>query len=347
MILFAALLAAAAVVNGCGGRPERDAQPQAVEAPPTGPSAAEIDAALAAASEYFEQGQLTAAEAILVRLIDHVPGEGRARELYALVLLSRASDASRRRDETAARHFYARAYEQYVALLDIEPDHARFHVSAGEVAQMADRDDDAFHHYQRAAALSPNDPRALFLLAQVHIQRGEHAAAERLLQRAVGLDRDDSAARASLAGALAELGRYDEALAQIAEARSLQPGEPLFRVIEASIHRRWGDHRRGLDLLLPLSERERAQMMVAAEIAALHTAADDHMKAAEAWSLAYRRNPLHPQAYLAATRAGESLLLAGEREQAGMWLQQARSAAPNAPEVKALERAIAEAPPRD
>jgi len=78
-------------------------------------------------------------------------------------------------------------------------------------------------------------------------------------------------------------------------------------------------------------------------IAAAYTAMNEHLKAAQAWEHCVKTDPMNPRVWLWQVHAGDSLLKAGEREQAYLWLQQAKLAAPNASEVKALEAAIAAA----
>lgn len=63
-------------------------------------------------------------------------------------------------------------------------------------------------------------------LAAMHFEAGRYEEAAKEFSRLVEAAPDDGSLRASLAGALGALGRYDEALAQLAEAERLTPLHP-------------------------------------------------------------------------------------------------------------------------
>jgi predicted AlkP superfamily phosphohydrolase/phosphomutase/Flp pilus assembly protein TadD len=63
-------------------------------------------------------------------------------------------------------------------------------------------------------------------VAAVLFEQGRYEEAAKAYEKLVAADPDDGAARASLAGALGALGRYDEALVQLAEAIRIEPLNP-------------------------------------------------------------------------------------------------------------------------
>lgn len=274
----------------------------------------------------------------MLRLLDRAPEEPHALELHGQLLMAKATDARDRGNHAAAATHFGEAYERYAALVQLQPSSAGLQQSAGEMAQVAGRLDDALRHYQQARDLSPEDPKPHFFTAQIHIQRGEHDQAIVALERVLALDPDEPLAHASLANVALQQERYDDALKHISEAREIRPDDFSFRVIEASIHRRMGQPRHALELLIVLSPRERSAWFVAEELAAGHVALGDHLQVAEVWGHVHRSNPRHPRAYLAAVRAGEAMLKAGNRQEARLWLDQAQMDAPEAPETQNLAR---------
>lgn len=78
-------------------------------------------------------------------------------------------------------------------------------------------------------------------LAAVLFEQGRYAESADAYRALVAKDPNDGALRASLAGALGAMGRYDEALDQINEAIKLQPLNPEAYHNRAVIHERKGD----------------------------------------------------------------------------------------------------------
>lgn len=329
---------------GCGGGETPDSQ-GSTAAPP---SQEAVDAALATAEDLFHSADNVRAEAILVRLIERTPHEPRARELYAMVLLSRAAEAREAGDVAGERATLAHAHEQYAVLVELQPQSAGLRQSAGEVAQMAGLMEKALAHYQEARRLSPGETKPVFFAAQAMIELGRLEDAEAALNEALVIDADEPMIHASLASLVAEQGDFARALGHIAEARAIDPGQMTYRVIEASIHRRSGHSSKAIELLMPLSDAQRAREVVASELAASFFAMNQPDRAAEAWSLMFEAQRVGSRAAYAAAQAGLAILEAGERERAWLWLQQARraSAGVDVPEVRTLEQAIAASAPR-
>jgi len=299
-----------------------------------------IEQSLTAAQEYIQSEDPIKAQAILITLIQRAPREVRARELYGQTFTLLALQTQRRGNAQAEQQFRDRAYEQYQAAVELDPNSAGLQQSAGMMALAAGNTGAALGHFQTAGKLDPKSPQHPLYEAQVLIQAKRYDEARACLERVLALDPDEAIAHASLAIISLDQGQYDEALKHIAEARRIQPDDLGLRAQQAKIYRRKGDPQKALQLLIGLSTGDRATDLIAFEIAASYDQLGQPMNAARAWQHCFEVSQTNPKAWLAAVHIGEYLLKAGERDQASVWLQQAKFAAPNAPEVKALESAI-------
>ncbi|UCD75360.1 MAG: tetratricopeptide repeat protein [Phycisphaerales bacterium] len=340
-----ALTIAVGTVAGCGEERDPATGPNAADAPAAVAATVgteEIDTALAATESYLASGQITEAEAIIAVLVRKAPDHARAREMYGRVLLSRAIASAQAGDSEAASDHFKAAYDQYDAATALESDSAGLHQSAGEIAHSVGLMDEALRHYRLAGQLDPLDMRPPLYEAQVLIAQGGLDDAEAALNRVLALDPDEPVAHGSLA--MVALGRedYASALEHIAQARRISPHDLRFRAQEAKIHRRRGEPREALQLLVGLSAAERVDAAVTFEIGTSYGLVGEHERAAEAWEHRLKSVPEAPDAAVTAARAGAERLKAGQREQAWFWLERARLLAPDAPEVVALERALGE-----
>jgi tetratricopeptide (TPR) repeat protein len=332
-------LAATAAFSVAAGCDRSSAKPQA---PAPVISRQRIDQSLAAAQEYLDSQDSAKAIAILITLIDRAPGEVRARELYGQALTRAAEQAELAADQERAAGFRRQAYDQYHAAVAIEPNSAGLRHSAGLMAIAAGRPADALAHFQAAGRLDVKSAQYPLFEAQILIQDRQFDLARAAVDRALRIKADEPVAHASLAMIALELGEFDDALKHIGDARRLDPADVGLRAQEARIYRRSGDPRRCLELLIGLSDEQRGMELVAFEIATAYADLGEHDMSARTWQHCYHTNPNQPKAWLAAVRAGEGFLRAGERELAASWLSQAKRSAPaDAPQLTALERAIA------
>jgi tetratricopeptide (TPR) repeat protein len=325
------------LVVGCGetDRPDPDRAGENAHAKPQAVVSAEaIEASLAAAEEYFQTRDLAKAEAILLRLLDRVPEQPHALELYAQLLLAKAGEARSQGDHQQAAAYLNDAYVQYRLLVELTPDSAGLQQSAGEVAHVAGLLDEALEHYTQVQQRSPRQTKAWLMAAQIHIEQQSHEQARALLVHLLEIDADEPLAHASLASIAAEQGAYDEALEHISEARAIHPGDVSFRVMEASIYRRQGHVRDAVQLLSALPQREHRRWFVAEELAAAYSELGEQQRVAEIWVEVFEHNAHEPRIWLAAVRAGNALLALGKREQAWLWLLEAQLLAPDEPQTR-------------
>jgi tetratricopeptide (TPR) repeat protein len=102
-------------------------------------------------------------------------------------------------------------------------------------------------HLRSLGYLDTQSPRSARNFAAIHFEKGEYEEAARAYAALVAEKPDDGQLRASLAGALGALGRYDEALAQLAQAVKLAPLNPEARYNRGIIFERQGKPEAALD----------------------------------------------------------------------------------------------------
>ncbi|MCH7924330.1 MAG: hypothetical protein IIC51_02215 [Planctomycetes bacterium] len=118
-----------------------------------------VEAALASADEYLNRQDYPSAELILRKLIEKAPTESRAYEFYGKLLLTRALLPEAKANPDEKSKLLNQAYEQYAKAAELtqanKNDHelaASLHQSAGEIASMAKRPDDALKHFLQAGS---------------------------------------------------------------------------------------------------------------------------------------------------------------------------------------------------
>ena len=126
--------------------------------------------------------------------------------------------------ELATACYAARNYEQALAsvtpLLQVRQDDPRFVKLAGYSLSQLRRLDEALPLLQRAAALDPKDPGPQLALGRAHVQRGDYAAAIKLLEPHLASDADGSL-HVQLARAYTGVGQREKAAALLARSEEL------------------------------------------------------------------------------------------------------------------------------
>ncbi|RWI99002.1 sulfotransferase [Mesorhizobium sp.] len=189
-------------------------QPSAKAAPPktvapkaqlrSGPSRVQADdMLLRQALEFQKAEQLPEAEELCFRVLARTPNHPLA--FYILGTLGIGFD-----NEKALRYF-ARAVGE-------EPRNPYYHLSLGETYLKLSEFTPAIRHFQQALALKPDLVEALCALGEAYkaFDKGEMALP--LFERALEFDRNHPGARLGLPGALASLGRMEEAAVHLKEA---------------------------------------------------------------------------------------------------------------------------------
>ena len=135
------------------------------------------------------------------------------------------------------------AIGHYEDALRIQPNQAKVHNNFGNALRAIGRLDEAVGHYNQALAIDPNSVSALTNLALIRAADGDARArngaeAVRLAERACAVTgRDDLGCLDTLAAALAEAGRYDEAVRTAETALALARSSPQPAFAEAILSR--------------------------------------------------------------------------------------------------------------
>jgi len=111
-----------------------------------------------------------------------------------------------------------------------------------ESAGGSEADEEILDRLRSLGYLGATSPSGDRNLAAVLFQRGRYAEAADAYKKLLDGDPNDGALRASLAGALGALGRYDEALVELDAAIRIQPLNPEAYHNRAVIHQRKGDN---------------------------------------------------------------------------------------------------------
>jgi tetratricopeptide (TPR) repeat protein len=337
--VWAVFLVFGVVCAGCEEQPA----PATTVAPAIDAEA--LEASLTAAQRYLDGGDTASAAVILEAVLGKVPDDFRAHELYGAVLYLQGVRARGRGEDATAEQCLTRAAEHYQSAVNhasnLSPSAAAgLRQSAGEIASAAGRSEQALALFRAAAEEDPLNPKHSLYEAQVLVGLGRDEAARVALNRVLSLTPGDAYALATLAGLDVKAGDRESAIGNIEAARRADPQSLAIRVQESRIRRTCGDPRRGLEVLVGLHARTRAEEAVAHEIAECYLALDRPADAATAWELRFARHPEHPTAWRAAVGVAGARLAAGELNEARQWWSQANRLAAHEPEVVDLGRRV-------
>ena len=116
-------------------------------------------------------------------------------------------------------------------------------LQAASAAGAAGRSHEAEELLARAARLAPEHPAVLNQRGLQLMERGEPARARELFERATGADAGHPALWSNLAASLDALGLYEEEMAAVERALTLEPRHPPALLQKASLLERRGDPR--------------------------------------------------------------------------------------------------------
>lgn len=306
----------------------------------TGPSTADIEAALEAAQRYIAGGRLEEAEIILDELIEQSPRSATAHELMGQLHTTRAVEHAAAGRATEAAEARRRSWLAYESAVERDPDSPGLRDSAGLIALSAGLNAEARAQFAAAVAADPAFVAARLHLAQVLIGDGDLDEAEHHLERIRELDPGEPYAPASLAVIALERGDHERAIELIEEARRLSDADLSLLVQAARIHRRAGDPARALELLLPIDASQRARAGLTSEETQAWLDLGRPARAAEAWELARANLGAAPGAWRCDLEAGRCWLEAGSLESAGRALARAERGGGGDPAIEELREAI-------
>jgi TolB-like protein len=137
-------------------------------------------------------------------------------------------DFTDRRTDEAVRHFRA--------ALDLNPNFAAAAGSIGFALALDGQSDEAISHFEQAMRMSPRDPFNGFFfvgIAAAHYLAGRYPEAVKAARQAVQLRPGYIGAHRILCASLAQGGHLDEAKAELATIRQLQPDISIARIRES------------------------------------------------------------------------------------------------------------------
>ena len=203
------------------------------------------DAILGSVQNLLRQDERDRAIGVLASAVESYPDDQELRLAYAELLTG------------AGRH--AEALKQRERALELGPAVPGVLFDAGAAAGFVGDWALAAERFGAVAAAAPHDARAALRhgLALRELGRGDEAIGE--LRRAAALDPTRAIAWGSLAQALLDRGDAAAAIERAARARSLEPGEVVWRVLEARAVRASGDPGAALLLLVGLDEGMRTE----------------------------------------------------------------------------------------
>ena len=123
------------------------------------------------------------------------------------------------------------ALQHYQEILRIDPDNFRAHLSIGALLGQKRQDRQAVEYFLKALELKADSPRAHTNMGKILARNNQPQDASRHFQQALNIYKQqvqanpgDAVVRHSLGLLLADIGRLDDAIAQLREALRLRPG---------------------------------------------------------------------------------------------------------------------------
>ena len=291
---------------------------------PSSPSAtAPSTATLLTAQRYVDAGQFDQADAILVSARSSWPADPKVHELLARVDFGRGLQFQNVGLMDRGEAALTEALAHWTTACELVPGQALIRVSAGDVAAMIGRTDEARAMYAAALQLDPTSGRAALCLAQIEMDKDPEYAGQ-LLQQAMAHAGDVPEVHASLALLHARNNAPQAARTAIARAVELGPDLPPIRVMQARIERLLGNPTRAVEVISALGTKAAQEKGVAWEAAACWNAVERPDRAAEAWVVCFMANAHRSDAGAIAANAAEAFESAGDPVQAQTWWRQAR-----------------------
>ena len=147
---------------------------------------------------------------------------------YALAARASESLAASAAHSAAALYWSIKANERlaFIALdkfQQLEPNSARSHLLLGDIYRQRGRFDDALSEYQKALAITPNDPAALLGLASAYLGNGDIEKTIQTAQLGLNQTPDDAELNLLMGEALVSSHRYAEAEPFLLKALAAKP----------------------------------------------------------------------------------------------------------------------------
>ncbi len=284
---------------------------------------AQVEAALDAAERYIALGNMVEAEAIAIRLSRLAPEHFAPDDRLGRICVGQALAFRANGREAEAAQAFSEAHDHYKQAVRKAPGIPGLQQSAGEIAQLAGRLDDAMDHFKAAGELSPEDPAPPLYIAQLLVAGGSPEKARPWVERVLAIVPGQPHALATRAVLEMDLGNAPEAFEAIDSARSALPADLGIRVIEARLYRQHGEPERALELLLSLPPQQQGDEGVAGELAVNWGSIGRHDRSAETWALCFASMPDVHRSGRVALKVAEAWIEDRQFEKAAVWIEQA------------------------
>lgn len=230
-----------------------------------------------AAAEHEREQRFEAAEAVLRGGVDEYVEDQQLRVALAEYLVRRGR--------------FAEAYGQYVAALTIGPRDPALEFKAGMMASVTGEHERAAEHFGAAQRGDPTEPTYPLYLASAQLKLGQLDDARANLVRATVLDESNATAWGTLAELELRTNEPTLAVQHARKARSGDPKEPAWKLLEARALKRTGEPEQALMLLGTLDEKVRDQVEYLRTIGECLAMLDRREDAADRYSVAADRHP--------------------------------------------------------
>jgi tetratricopeptide (TPR) repeat protein len=129
-------------------------------------------------------------------------------------------------------HLWKRQHEQAIAeaerAIALDPNFAEGYARLGEIMNLASRPEEGVNLFKKAMSLDPHYPPIyLFFLGYGYYAMGQYEEAIAALKRSLARNPDHFSPHRTLAVIFSELGRKEEARAEVAEMLRISPGTSL------------------------------------------------------------------------------------------------------------------------
>ena len=334
------ILAVLLTSSGCG-EDAGEADPEPARVSP-GLSATDRDAGLEAIERWLTAGRADAATTVARSLAGRLPDDHHVGLALGRSLLALGSEA--RLDSIhgpeRAKNLSSEAVEViqpvYIAWRSRGTEASEARRSLGLALEGSDRLEDAIEIYAQADVR--DDPVSRLHLGLALLRARRPGEARTVLSEVEAIRPNDAFVVSALAETALMLDDPTEAIALADRAVGLDDESWPIRVRRASILRRTGNPRAGVESLLAMDEVSRLERPLLEELTEGCLALDRPDAAAEAWAALAKARRDDPAASIAASlEAAELFALAGRDESSLTWLGIARDLAPSDPRIKACE----------
>ncbi len=230
----------------------------------------------------YHNGDLSAAERLLKKILRRQPRQADARHLIGLIAFQRGK--------------YQYAAQQIAQAVSAQPDNPTFLCNLGVAQLEADAIGDAIASSQRAVALRPRYPQALANLGLAYARIGDHDRAETAHRQAIEIDPDDAEAHFNLGNDLVALGRNDEAAIAFDAALQRDPNHAASRSNLATVLRDRGNYVAAVEQLQDAVRRNPDNAALRFNLGNVLQEAGRLEDARDAYRAAIKRDPSHVEA---------------------------------------------------